>query len=359
MKILVIANNAGGLYGFRKELINGLAENNTVGIAVPRGRHFEYFENRGYEIFETDIDRRGMNPFKDRALYAKYRKIIKEFEPDLIVTYTVKCNIYGGMAARRAKIPYAVNITGLGTAFERGGWLKKLVIAMYKIALKKVKVCFFENEGNRKVFTDNKIVPAEKCVVLPGAGVNLEEYPYLKYTSDSTCRFLFIGRIMKEKGVEELFSAARRCKEEGLDCRFDFIGGFEENYKDKIDEFQQEGILRYHGFQNDIKPFVADCDCVVLPSYHEGMSNALLESAAMGRALIASDIPGCREAVVAGENGFLCARKDAEDLYRRLSEFIALDPARKAEMGKSSRKLMEDRFDKRRVVAKTIEEMMP
>ena len=166
-------------------------------------------------------------------------------------------------------------------------------------------------------------------------------------------------RMLKEKGVEELFSAARRCKEEGLDCRFDFIGGLEENYKDKIDELQQEGILRYHGFQNDIKPFVADCDCVVLPSYHEGMSNALLESAAMGRALIASDIPGCREAVVAGENGFLCARKDAEDLYRRLSEFIALDPARKAEMGKSSRKLMEDRFDKRRVVAKTIEEMMP
>ena len=176
MKILILANNDVGLYKFRKELIEELLKKNTVYISLPYGSFVEDLCNMGCEFIDTSMDRRGMNPFKDVKLLIAYFRMIRKYKPDLVITYTIKPNVYGGLSCRLLKIPYAMNITGLGTAFEQDGILKALVIKMYRIACKKAKVVFFENEGNKNVFIDNKVVKEEKCFVLNGAGVNIEEF---------------------------------------------------------------------------------------------------------------------------------------------------------------------------------------
>lgn len=356
-KILILANSSSGLYGFRGELINALLENSKVYASVPEGENIADLGIQGCKIFVTHIDRRGINPVSDLRLFRKYRKILKEIKPDLVITYTIKPNVYGGLACRLKKVPYAVNITGLGTAFQGRGLLRKLVTAMYKVALKKAKVVFFENAANRQTFIVEKIVPEEKCCLLNGAGVNLEHYAYAPYPETGLTRFLFVGRVMREKGVEELFAAMQRLRADGENCCLDVLGGCEENYAERLQAYEAEGWLRYHGYQNDVRPFIEKAHCFVLPSYHEGMANTNLECAAMGRPIVTSDIPGCREAVVAGESGLLCQPQDADSLYETLKYFLTLPDAKRAEMGKRGRKHTEEIFDKRKVVAATMEKL--
>ena len=301
-RILVLANNDVGLYRFRKDLLAALlGAGHEVYISLPDGGFVSELVQLGCRFIDTPIERRGMNPIHDSKLFHQYRAILKEVKPDLVLTYTIKPNIYGGLACRMAHIPYAVNITGLGSAIENGGWLKKFVLALYKPALKGARVIFFENTGNRDTLAATGVVPKGRDVVLSGAGVNLEDYPYQSYPQEGPVRFLFVGRVMREKGVDELFAAAKRMKQEyGNGVEFHIVGSFEEGYKPLMDELEKAGVVQYHGYQSDMKHFYGMANCVVLPSYHEGMSNVLLEAAASGRPLITSDIPGCREAVEDG-----------------------------------------------------------
>ena len=358
MQILILANHSGGLYDFRKDLIAELKKHATVTAAVPRNDRWEELNNLADKVIELPIDRRGMNPLHDSKLFRQYRAMLKEVKPDLVLTYTIKPNIYGGMACRMAHIPYAVNITGLGSAIENGGWLKKFVLALYKPALRDAKVVFFENAGNRDTLVKTGVVPNERDVVLNGAGVNLEDYPYQPCPQDGPVRFLFVGRVMHEKGVDELFTAAKRMKQKyGDGVEFHIVGSFEEAYKPVMDELEQSGVVKYHGYQSDMKPYYAMASCVVLPSYHEGMSNVLLEAAASGRPLITSNIPGCREAVEDGVSGYLCPTKDADALFDMMQRFAALPRDCCTEMGHLGRQRMEEQFSKTAVVAKTIEEL--
>lgn len=357
MKILVLANNSGGLYRFRKELMQKMIEEgHKVYASTPFDDFIEELRKIGVCLIETPINRRGMNPIKDFGLLMTYYRMIKKLKPELIVTYTIKPNLYGCTIARLLNKQYAINITGLGTAFQNDGLLKKMVIIWYKFVCKKVKVVFFENEGNKKVFTSNKIIDEEKCVCLNGAGVNLEDFPYKSYPHDEdTIHFLFIGRIMKEKGIEELFYAISKLKDENYPVVLDVLGGYEDNYKEMIDEYVKKGIVNYFGYQNDVRPFIEQCHCFVLPSYHEGMANTLLESAAMGRPLITSNLHGCLEAI--DNNGYLCKVKDSKDLYNNMKRFIELSHDEKVQMGFDSRKHIENKFDKKKVVNKTLEGM--
>ena len=353
--ILILANHSGGLYDFRKDLIAELKKHANITAAVPHNDRWDELRQLTDRVIELPIDRRGMNPLRDGRLFRQYRAILKEVKPDLVLTYTIKPNIYGGIACRMARVPYAVNITGLGSAIENGGWLKKFVLALYKPALKGARVVFFENEGNRDALTATGVVPKGRDAVLHGAGVNLEDYPYLPYPQDGTVRFLFVGRVMHEKGVDELFAAAKRMKREyGDGAEFHIVGSFEEAYKPVMDELERAGVVKYHGYQADMKPFYAMASCVLLPSYHEGMSNVLLEAAASGRPLITSDISGCREAVENGASGFLCQARDADALYEAMRRFAALSPEQRTEMGRRGRALMERQFGKAAVVAETI-----
>ena len=355
MQILILANHSGGLYDFRKDLIAELKKYASVTVAVPHNDRWDELLHLADRVIELPIDRRGMNPLHDSKLFHQYRAILKEVKPDLVLTYTIKPNIYGGLACRMAHIPYAVNITGLGSAIENGGWLKKFVLALYKPALKGARVVFFENAGNRDTLAATGVVPKGRDVVLSGAGVNLEDYPYQSYPQEGAVRFLFVGRVMHEKGVDELFAAAKRMKQEyGNGVEFHIVGSFEEGYKPLMDELEKAGVVKYHGYQSDMKRFYAMASCVVLPSYHEGMSNVLLEAAASGRPLITSDIPGCREAVEDGNSGYLCPAKDANALYGAMQRVMELSVEQRSEMGCRGRERMVKMFDKSLVINKTM-----
>lgn len=356
MRILILANNDVGLYKFRKELIQELlVQGNQVYISLPNGKLVSKLEEMGCHFIETDVDRRGINPKTDLKLLNRYKNMIKQVSPNLVITYTIKPNIYGGLVCRWMRIPYATNITGLGTAFQNESILKKVVVSLYQIALKKAKVVFFENVENMQIIINHKIIQGNQACLLNGAGVNLQEYPFCEYPKTDEIRFLFIGRIMKEKGVDELFEVAERIHKENPNVYFDIVGPMEDDYKKRIETLSNRGVINYHGYQEDVKPFIEKCHCFVLPSYHEGMANTLLEAAAMGRPLITSDIHGCKEAVVEGKNGYLVKKASSEDLYQIVKHFVEVGLEEKKKMGLLSRKHIEEVFDKNKVVERTIE----
>ena len=352
-KILVVTNHSYMLWQFRRELIQRLMEDAEVVISTPFVGHEQDFAAMGCRMLETDVDRRGINPVTDFRLYHTYVKILKTERPDMVITYSIKPNIYAGFACRMQKIPYCVNVQGLGTAFQKKG-LAQIVTVMYRTALKKAKTVFFENAENAKLFREKKITPAWQQTVLPGAGVNLESYSYQEYPNNDKVRFLYLGRIMKEKGMDELFWAVQELRKE---CAgqfvLDLVGFFEDEYKEQVEKMTQDGIAVFHGFQENPRPYYGKADCVVLPSYHEGMSNVLLEAAAIGRPLITSDIPGCREAVKQGISGLLCPVKDRNALLHAMEDFLKLSKEEREVMGRAGRKYMEEQYDKEKVVKKT------
>lgn len=360
-RILILANHYNTLRIFRRELIKELVkQGNIVYIAIPKcdKENINILKSYGAIIRIVNVDRRSVNPLKDIKLFFDYRKLIKHIRPDKVITYTIKPNIYGGIYCRLAKIPYYANITGLGSAFQDNSFIRKLVSLMYSISLKKAKVVFFENIGNKNTLVNSGIVSEKQTVVMAGAGVNLDEFTETSYPDDNEeLIFLFIGRIMKEKGVNELFTAIRMIKKKHKNVRFQFIGWYEDDYKEKVNNLVNEKLIEFYGFQPNVKPFIKKCHCVILPSYHEGMSNTLLESAAMCRPLITSNIYGCKEAVIDGKTGYLVNVKDSADLQKKIVNFIELSYEEKKRMGVLGRQHMINSFDKNIVVKKTIFEI--
>lgn len=356
MKILILANNDVGLYKFRKEFIQELIRRgNKIVVSVPDGELIPDIKNLGVKVILTDVDRRGINPLTDVKLLLRYFRMEATLKPDLVITYTIKPNVYGGVVSRILRIPYAENITGLGTTFQTENLIKKLVCFLYKISGRRAKVVFFENEENKQIFLEHHLIREEQACRLNGAGVNLDEYPYTEYPDESEAiRFLFIGRVMKEKGVEELFEAARRIKKEFPEAVFDIVGPMEDEYESVVQKLEEEGIINYYGYQKDVRPFIARCHCFVLPSWHEGMANTLLEAGAMGRPLITTRIHGCMEAVADGKNGYLVEKKNEASLIQSLANFLKLGRSEKKNMGGKSREYVEKFFDKVEIVNNTI-----
>lgn len=353
-KLLAITNHSYMFWQFRRELMAELQKEYDVTISTPFVGREDDFAAMGCRMIETDVDRRGINPVTDLKLFSTYYKMLKAEKPDMIITYSIKPNIYAGLVCRILKIPYCINVQGLGTAFQKEP-LASVVTRMYKVSCKKAKTVFFENTGNAQEFIDRKIIPESRITVLAGAGINLEHFKYVPYPEHDEVRFLFVGRIMKEKGVDELFYAIRKLHDEyGDKVKLDLIGFFEDEYKNTVDQLVADGIAVFHGFQEDPRPFYANADCVVLPSYHEGMSNVNLEAAATGRCVITSDIPGCKEAVDDSVTGFLCQPKNQDDVYNKMKAFLELPIEEKQQMGKLGREKMVKVFDKEIVVEKTV-----
>ena len=355
-KILFLSNSSGGLYDFRHELIQELKKRKqSIVVCNPEEEKKIDLERIGCKVLVTKMDRRGMNPLKDVALILQYKKIIEAEKPDLVITYTIKPNIYGGLVCRWLGKTYATNITGLGTAFENKGLLKGVATILYRLALKQARVVFFENESNKNYFVSLHVTKETNARVLNGAGVNLTYYHYLEYPEDGECfQFIFIGRIMKEKGIDELFFSMKQLVDEGKACSLVVLGKYEEEYEGIVRRYQDDGWLEYLGYQDDVRPYINQVHCFVLPSYHEGMANTNLECAACGRPIITTNIPGCREAVIKGKSGLLCKPRDAEDLYGAMKKMMGLSNSERREMGRLGRKHMEDVFDKKEVVRSTI-----
>lgn len=359
MIILVIANNDIGLYKFRKELLQKLIDNgNEVYISLPNGNLVQPMVDMGCKFIDTAVDRRGINPVTDLKLFLNYWKMIGKVKPDFIITYTIKPNVYAGIVSAIKHKKYVINITGLGTAFQKQGLFLKLIVMLYKFACKKAHTVIFENCENMKLFLDYGIVKEEQCLLNAGAGVNLEEYPFEEYPPTDKTRFLFVGRIMQEKGIDELFDAAKKIKCEYDNVEFDVVGMYEDNYEETVNKLVDDGIINFYGYQQDVKPFVKQSNCFVLPSWHEGMANTNLECGAMGRPIITSNIHGCLEAVVDGKTGYLVEKKNANDLYEKIKRFIELPYDEKVKMGQASHDHIAEVFDKKKVVSDTISVLM-
>ena len=353
MKILIITNHSYMLWRFRRELIQTLMKEHEVVLSMPFVGHEEDFAAMGARCIHTDVDRRGINPKTDIKLLKTYHKLIKDEQPGLVITYSIKPNVYAGMVCAQHGVPYFANVQGLGTAFQKPG-LAQFVTMLYKFALRKAKGVFFENEVNAAEFRNRHILKREKQIVLKGAGINLAYYPYKPYPDNEKLHFLYLGRIMREKGMDELFAAVKKLQTEGKQFVLDLVGFFEDEYKAQVEELEAQGIAVFHGFSEDPRPYYEGADCVVLPSYHEGMSNVLLEAAAIGRPLITSDIPGCREAVDDGQTGYLVEVKNSESLYEKMKYMLNLSKEERVAMGMAGHEKMEREFDKRVVVAETI-----
>lgn len=358
MKICLIGNSDVSIYGYRLELVEKLiALGYTVCIVTPNGPFISKLQAQGCLFYEVDVSRHGTNPVKDLKLLANYKKVLKSIKPDMVFTYTIKPNIYGAMACKALKIPCVVNITGLGTAVEQKGVLQKITLALYKIALKKVQTIFFQNEENMRFFKEKKLYP-EKHKLLPGSGVNLKKFVPLEYPEEKDeIRFLFIGRIMRTKGVLELFECARDIRKKYTNVFFDIVGWDDGGMSDEIEKASKEGAIVFYGKQDNVIPFIQKAQCIVLPSYFEGMSNVLLEAAASARPVIASDIPGCRETFEEGITGFNCKAKDSKSLEFAMEKFLRLSHEEKIEMGRKGRLKVEREYDRNIVIEHYINEL--
>ncbi|MCS0670399.1 glycosyltransferase family 4 protein [Cytobacillus firmus] len=356
-KILILANNDVGLYKFRKELIEELLKNYEVYISLPYGEFIPNLKEMGCKFIDTAISRRGTDPFTDLKLFSFYLDIIKKVKPNVVLTYTIKPNVYGGLACRLAKVPYIVNITGLGTAVENGGFLQNITLFLYKVALKKSSCTFFQNQENLEFFKKKSITKRKK-IILPGSGVNLQDYSLLDYPSGKTINFLFIARVMKEKGIDQYLSAAEFIKKKYPNTAFHILGFCEKNYKGKLYEMQEKGIVEYHGMQKDVKKFHIHSHCTIHPSYYpEGMSNVLLESAACGRPVITTNRSGCREIVNDGVNGYLVSQKNTHDLIEKIEKFLTLSNEAKKQMGIEGRRKVEREFNRQEIIKIYLDEI--
>ncbi len=353
-KILLLGNSAAGIYNFRKELLQALVDAGyQVAVSVPEAEHVENIRELGCACLPTPIERRGTNPVKDLGLLRLYLRMMKREKPDVVLTYTIKPNIYGGLCARILRIPYIANITGLGTTFEKEGLLQSLVVCMYRTALKKASCIFFQNRQNRQLFAD-KGIKGRNSRLINGSGVNLERHFEEPYPCHEKPMLLYVGRIMQEKGMDEFLSCAERLWDM---AEFGIIGYCEEAYEERIRTLQETGKLHFYGYQKDVHPFLREADAVVMPSYHEGMSNVILEAAATGRPALASDISGCREAFEDGVTGIGFAPKDKSALEAAIRRFVSMKPEERAAMGHAAREKMEREFDRGQVVAAYLEEI--
>ena len=346
-KIVVLANSDLIIFKFRKELMAELQKNGySIYIIAPDGQYTEKLLNMGLYCKNVPTDRRGINPLKDIKTIFNYYILIKKIKPDVVLTYTIKPNIYGSLLCNFMTVPHIVNITGLGTALENQGVLCDFLKKLYQFSLKKVDYIFFQNRRNLDFFS-NLCVDSNKFVLTPGSGVNIDEFQYVPYPPDSRLEFIYSARIMNDKGINEFLYAAKILNKKYMNLKFHVCGFCEEEYQEILKQYELDGIFRYHGQVSDIKEILKNMHCMVLPSYHEGMSNTLLEAAAMGRPLIASDIAGCREAVDNNISGFLFKAKDSSDLVAAMEKFIQLPYDMKIAMGIAGRQKMETQFDRK------------
>lgn len=260
MKVLVISNAISGLYRFRKMLLEKLKdEGHEIYCVVPPAKRYIKELGEICSVHEVKISRRGVNPLLDAKLFFDYLKMIRRIKPDMVLTYTIKPNIYGGLACRLKKIPYYANITGLGTGFQNDNIIRKIIVKMYKIALKKVQAVFFQNQGNKDVFIKDRIIQEDKVCMLNGSGVDLQSFSFKQFPEENKdINFLFIGRVMKEKGVDELFQAIEKIKQEYKSTEFSFIGGLQEDYSNKLKDMESKCLIKYYGSVKNVQDSISD-----------------------------------------------------------------------------------------------------
>jgi glycosyltransferase involved in cell wall biosynthesis len=362
--IALVSNSAWSLYNFRLDVIRSLHKNgyNTLVIA-PDDEYSLLLEQEGSVYIPIQFNNRSENPLRDFSLYLQLKEIYKEQKPDFIFHYVIKPNIYGSLAAASCSIHSIAVITGLGYSFATKNWLYRIVRQLYKLALRKTVAVWFLNNEDAKMFVSEKIVNIERMKILPGEGVNPNYFlpaPELPGETHSPFTFLMSTRLLRSKGIAVYADAARILKKKNYDVRFELIGFFEKKHPDSIPEedlarWQREGLIIYHGFAKDVRPYLQKSDCLVFPSfYNEGVPRCLLEAASMDLPIITSFNRGCKEVVLNNSNGYICNINDPFDLADKMEKMLNLAPEERSRMGKNGRALVIKKFN----VSKVIEEYL-
>lgn len=357
--VLFLSNHFITLYAFRRELIERLVKlGHWVVLSLPADEQNAYFRDLGCEIIETPMSRRGLNPVEDLQLLRRYRRIMREVKPDIIFSYTSKPDIYGSMASTSLGLRQVCNITGRGNSLAYDNALAMVVRSLYRASVRNCYKVFLQNADDRDYFLRYHIVK-DNWALIPGSGVNLEQHALCPMPDDGEIRFLYVGRIMSVKGIDQLLDCAVAVRRRHPNTRF-LLAGFveQEQYKAKLKDYEAQGYIEHLGFQKDIDAVIRRCHCTILPSHGgEGVPNAVLESAAVGRACIVSNVPGSRDAVEDGVTGYIFEARSSADLIDKAERFLALTKEQREQMGLAGHDKAAREFDREIVIKAYLDEV--
>ncbi|MDF9799454.1 glycosyltransferase involved in cell wall biosynthesis [Catalinimonas alkaloidigena] len=361
MKIAVVLNTSWNVYNFRLGLINALREDgHEVVILAPHDKYSDRLENLGYQFYPVRMDSRGVNPIKDAGLVVELYKLYKQISPDVILHYTVKPNVYGSLAARAAGIPMINNVCGLGTVFLKKSWVSIVAKTLYKVAFRFPHKVFFQNHDDFQLFVREHLIKSNIADTVPGSGIDLKKFEPTVSPEDvheKKFTFLVISRLIYDKGIIEYVEAIKKLKAKGVDAEFQILGAKDPVHKrgiplNIVDRWIKEGLFDYLGTTDDVKAKIEMADCVVLPSYREGLPRTLLEAASLGKPIITTNTAGCKHVVDDNENGFLCEVRSSDDLAEKMLKMLGLSQIERKKMGEKGRVKVKTQFDETIVISK-------
>jgi glycosyltransferase involved in cell wall biosynthesis len=361
MKVAIVLNTSWNIYNFRMNFVKALlAKGFEVHTVAPEDDFTHYLKEAGCIHHPLKMDSRGINPIKDTALIIELWSIYRKINPDVVLHYTIKPNVYGSLAASFLGIPAINNVCGLGTVFLKKNLWSRVAIFLYRWTFRFPKKVFFQNPDDRDLFVSRKLVPETSVDLLPGSGIDLKHFAPTPFTRNKKFTFLLISRLITDKGIMEYVEAVKMLKARGTDARFQILGAKDPKHQrgipvEVIDSWVADNTIEYLGTTRDVQPFIKAADCVVLPSYREGAPHTLLEAASCAKPIVATNVPGCHSVVEDNYNGFLCRMKDAEDLAGKMQLMAALDDATLRQFGENGRKKMEQEFDEALVIDKYME----
>lgn len=358
MKIAIVLNTSWNIYNFRMNLVKALlADGHEVHTIAPYDDYSHYLTEAGCTHHDLKMDSRGANPVKDFLLVFELLSTYRKVRPDVVLHYTIKPNVYGTLAAAILRIPSINNVCGLGTIFLKKNLVSSIAIALYRLAFRFPKKVFFQNPDDRALFVDKKIIALAATDLVPGSGIDLSRFIPSGFKRNKKFTFLLVSRLITDKGVLEFIEAIRQLRSSGVDARFQILGSKDPKHKrgiklEVINEWIDSGTIEYLGTTRDVRPFIQQADCIVLPSYREGTPRTLLEAASIAKPIITTDVPGCHHVVTDGHNGLLCNLKDSADLARKMKVMANFDDETLKTMGLNGRKKAELEFDESIVINK-------
>ena len=359
MLIVFSGNTSWSMYNFRIGLVKKFLESGyDVCIVAPEDDYTQKINDAGIPFVGIkNLKRAGTNPVEDYMLYKEYKRVYSKLKPDFVFHYTIKPNNYGTLACKKLHIPCISITTGLGNAFSKGGLLMNFVKFLYKFSSAYAKVVWFLNTDDKELFVKNKIIPEDKSFILPGEGINLNFFKSdIPVHKNGVTTFLLVGRMLYDKGVKVFVEASDILLKKGYSISSLLLGQIDlENPEaissDTLSKWQKDGLVKYLGPTADVKPFIENADCVVLPSYYkEGIPRVLLEAACMERPIITTENPGCRDIVDDGINGYLCEIKNPKALAEKMEQLVHLSTMQRVNMGKAGRQKMQGKFDETHVI---------
>ena len=359
LTVAIVLNTSWNIYNFRLALIRALTEEGyRVLLIAPRDEYTQKLEAEGFAYYEIKMNNKGVNPLEDLKLTYDFYKLYKEMKPDVILNYTIKPNIYSSLAARRLEIPVINNITGLGTVFLNNNLSSHIARWLYKLSIYKNSVVF-QNKEDMKLFIEEGLVKESSVTLIAGSGIDTERFKPLSKDKNEKFVFLMIARLIKDKGIEEYIDAIRliRQSENAPSCTFKILGSLYLSNptaisQEELDGWIEEGLIEYLGHSDNVQDEIAKVDCVVLPSYREGLSRVLLEASSMEKPIITTNVPGCRDVVDDTINGYLVEIKNSKELAEAIKKMVALSPSDLAGMGKAGREKVISQFSQTKVIEK-------